>query len=355
MIADLLTRLEEEKDQWMYEAIARFHETILLVDGQKYTFTTGETPENQLIQIRNLEHSLWKQKSHDLEQMEKEMLSIKESINKDQQDLENLASTLDDLQNELAVYEEKQKGLEGIQLEKFTCYLHHEFNFDKKDQVVFKERKISRLMESYQNVEMDILDFYQRQLSSIWLVLTRSMENLPSTAKFDFNTQPPRTVLSLKHGRGLDQYIKPGNFEEDYKIVLDTLERNNAMVYDYYESQVNQFVQDSTDEITRLRTLANEQQRSANENILELQEKKRKKEARMIELQDRLSNAKQEWEQDSMRPQLLDDLLKEEFVKAVSGWQEKLLAENASDEERWVYHHYCQIILKQAEGIFENE
>lgn len=52
---------------------------------------------------------------------------------------------------------------------------------------------------------------------------------------------------------------------------------------------------------------------------------------------------------------MLEDMLKEEFVKLVSNWQEKLFAESASDEERWVYHQYCQIILKQAERIIGYE
>ena len=36
MITDLLTRLEEDKDQWIYEAIDHFNEGFLRFDGQKY-------------------------------------------------------------------------------------------------------------------------------------------------------------------------------------------------------------------------------------------------------------------------------------------------------------------------------
>ena len=352
MISDLLIRLEEEKDQWMYEAIDRFNERF---DGQKYELIAGPTPEDQMIEIKNIEHIMRKQKNLDLERMGNEINSIGESMEKDQQTLENFESTLDYLHKELEVYEGEQKGLDGIQLEKFTFYLDEKFNFDKKDQVIFKERKISKLIESYQIVEMEMLDYYERQLSNIWLLLTRSMENISSTAKFDFQTNPPLMSVSLNHGRGLDQYLKPGNFEEDYWIVLDTLERNNSIVYDYYASQIHQFITNCKDETVQLWTMKNEHKRLADENILELQEKKRKNAARLVELKDQLVRAKQGWEQDSLRPQLLEDILKEEFVKAVAGWQEELFAENASDEERWVYHQYCQIILKQAERIIGNE
>ncbi|MEH7011480.1 hypothetical protein V7087_11840 [Neobacillus niacini] len=369
MIADLLTRLDKEKDQWIYEAIDHFNEKLLQFDGHRYEkdqvmigvnglldeLTAVRTAENQIMQIKNIEHSMSKQKNLDLERMETEMKTMEESIEEDQRTLENLELTVVALQKELAIYEGEGKGLDMIQLEKFQCSLDDKFQFDKKDQVVFKERKISKLMECYHLVEMEMLNFYQKQLSNIWLLLTRSMEHISSNAKFDFVTNPPAVGVSLKHGRGLDQYLKLGNFEEDYQIVLDTLERNSDIVYDYYLSQINEFKVNSKEEMMQLWTLKNEHKRLAEENLLELQEKERQKENCILELQDRLGRAKLEWEQDLLRPKLLDDILKEEFVRAVSGWQEKLFAENASDEERWAYHQYCQIILKQAERIIGNE
>jgi hypothetical protein len=245
--------------------------------------------------------------------------------------------------------------LDTIQLEKFQSVLDDKFEFDKKDQVVFKERRISKLVDSYQLIEMEMIDFYQKQLSEIWLLLTRSMENISSTAKFDFETSHPIMGLSLKHGRGLDQYIKLGNFEEDYWIVHDTLVENNQMVYEYYGNQINQFKTNAKEEIMQLFNRKNEHKGLAEQKLLELREKKKQNDARFLELQNQLGKAKQGWEQDSLRPQLLEDILKEEFVKTVAKWQEKLFAEDTSDEERWMYHQYCQIILKQAERMIGYE
>jgi hypothetical protein len=350
MIADLLTSLEDEKDQWIYEAIDRFNERFLVFGDQK-----DGTAENQVIEIKNNEHSMFKQRSLDLERMEKELKTLVEGMEADKRTIENLELTCDVLQKELSIYESEEKALDQIQLEKFECFLDDKFTFDKKGQVVFKERKVSRLLESYQLVEMEMVDYYQRQLSHIWVLMSRSMQNIDSTAKFDFKTDPPLIGLSLKHGRGLDQYVKSGNFEEDYRVVLDTLVRNNDIVYDYYVSQVKQYKENGKEEILGLWTSKNEHKRLAEENLFDLQEKKAQKEARILELQDQLGRAKTEWEENMMRPKVLDDMLKEEFVKTVSDWQEKLFAESVSDEERWAYHQYCQIILKQAERIIGNE
>lgn len=352
MIADLLTKLEDEKDQWIYEAIDHFNG--LHSDGEKFVPPVG-TAENQIMQLKNIEYSIRMQKSLDLERMEIEMKTIKAGREEAQRTHENLVSTLELLNKELEIYESELKNLDKIQLDEFQCLLDAKFTFDKKDQVVFKERKISKLMESYQMVEMDMLEYYQKQLSNIWVLLSRSMQTIDPTAKIDFKTEPPLVAVSLMHGRGLDQYLKPGNFEEDYGIVLDTLGRNNDLVYEYYASQVDQFKQGSKQDLMQQWTLKDEQKRLATENLLELQEMKVGRENRMVELQSELVRAKQEWEQVELRPQLLDDILKEEFVKAVSGWQEKLFAEGTSDEERWIYHQYCQIILKQAERIIGDE
>jgi hypothetical protein len=350
MIANLLTSLEDEKDQWIYEAIDRFNERFLVFGDQKVG-----TAENQIMEIKNIEHSMFKQRSHDLARMEKEMKTLVEGIEENQRTLENLEPTLDVLKKELAIYVGEEKALDQIQLEKFECNLDEKFSFDKKDQVVFKERKVSRLLDSNKEVEMEMLDFYQKQLSHIWLLFTKSMQNISSNAKFDFETNPPVVAVSLKHGRGLDHYIKVGNFEEDYWIVHDTLEWNNNTVYEYYDNQIDQFKKNSKEVIMRFIHDKNGHKQLAEEKVLELHEKISQKKNHLLGIQDKLGRAKSEWEQNRLRPKVLDDMLKEEFVKTVSYWREKLFAENASDEERWAYHQYCQIILKQAERIIGNE
>ncbi|MCM3693318.1 hypothetical protein [Neobacillus niacini] len=349
LVTELLTKLEVEKDQWIYDAIKRF-------DGETYAENLElSTTEERILEIKNSEHSMYQQKKLDLERMELELNTLEEDVEENQRSLEDLEPTLDVLQKELAAYESGAKSLDEIQFEKFRCGLDDQFTFDKKDQVVFKERRISKLMGSYQLVESDMLDFYQRQLAEAWLLLTRSIETIASAVKFDFVTNPPVVEVDLKHGRGLDQYLKPGNFEEDYWIALGTLEWNNSIVYEYYLSQINQFQRNAKEELMQLWDRKHEQKRLADEKVLELQVKNRQMKERMVELKNQVGRAKPEWEQGLLRPKLLEDILKEEFVRAVSGWQEKLLARDASDEERWAYHQYSQIILKQAERIIGNE
>jgi hypothetical protein len=374
MIADLLTKLEEEKDQWINQAIARFNEGFLRVDGQRFENDQGligvygstqigkdelsavRSPEDRMMQIKNIEHSIRNQKNLDLERMKTEIKVMEESLKEVQQSYEELTSASRYLQEELEFYETQLEGWEGIQIEKFQCILFDKFTFDdKKDQVVFKERKISKLKESFQMVELEMLDFYHKQLSNCSLLIEQKMQMVTPSARFDFQTNPPIFGLSLKHGRGLDQYLNIKHFEEDYSIVLDTLVSNNNIAYEYYLSQINDIKRNSKKELLQLWVTKKEHHRLAEETIREKQEQKRQKEASLFAIQEKLNKAKREWNQDLKRQFKLDELLKDEFVKVVSGWQERLFAENTTDFERWAYHNYCQIILKQAERIIEND
>ncbi|MCQ6279344.1 hypothetical protein [Bacillus sp. EB600] len=318
--------------------------------------TAVKTPENQIMQIKNIEHSICKQKKLNFERMEKEYRLIKERLQEDQQNYENLVSASHYLQEEIGFCETELKNIDRIRLEEFTCDLYEKFTFDdKKDQVVFKERKKSKLMESFQMVEKEMLEFYKDQTEKNCQSLKQIIQRITPSATLDFQTDPPIEGLPLKHGRVLNQYLKRGTFEEDYSIVLDTLEKNNTIVYNYYFSQLNHFIQHCKKELLQLWNTKKEHYRLADDQVKEKLEQKRQKEASLIEIQEKLVWAKRERNQDLVHKRLLDEILKEEFVKAVDGWKEKMFSDRATDAERWAYHLYCQVILKQAERIIGND
>lgn len=131
LVTELLTKLEVEKDQWIYDTIKRF-------DGERYAGDQGlRSPEDRIIEIKDSEHSLCKEKKLNLERMEMELETLEEDVEENQRSLEDLEPTLDVLQKELALYESGAKSLDEIQFEKFRCGLDDQFTFDKKDQVVF--------------------------------------------------------------------------------------------------------------------------------------------------------------------------------------------------------------------------
>ncbi|MFZ7944851.1 hypothetical protein [Neobacillus sp. 19] len=357
MSIDLLTKLEEEKDQWIFRAITRFNKDFLHFDGEMQDeLTAVKPPENQIMQIKNILYSIYKQKKLDLERMEKEIKRNKDRIEEAEKVYRNLTMSAQYLQEDITHYEGLLTDLGQIQLEKFTCELYKKFQFDpKKDQVVVKERKTSKLNKSFKEAEWEMTEFYREQLVEIARKIKQMLPDAAPSLLFDFQSTPPLIALSLKHGRGLDRYFVPKNFEEDYKILRDTLNENNTIVYNYYRDQLNHFKQKAKKELMQLSGGKKEHRCMVLKSIEEKQAEKTQIEKSMAALEEKLSRALWEWNHEMERPRKLDEILKEEFVKAVSEWQEKLFATETTDVERWVYHQYSQLILIQAERIIGHE
>ncbi|GHI00969.1 hypothetical protein [Neobacillus kokaensis] len=341
MSIDLLTKLEEEKDQWIYKAIIRFDKELLQNEE-----ITGE---HQIMQIKNMHDSRHRQKTRELEQTNKDIKLVKESHEEVEQSFHHLNRTAHSLQEEIAHYEGLITDLDTILLEKFNCDLDKKFEFDQiKGQVLFKDRKTTKLVKSFDEMNREMDEFYQMQLDK---GTSRFGQFLPIALQ----TNPPVRCLSLKHGRGLDRYLVLKNFEDDYQIVQDTLNENNSAVYNYYVEQLNHFKQYGKKVLLQMCTLKKEHLQNVFQEIEEKEEQNRAKEMSISKLEEKLTKVHWEWNHDLDRLRKLDEILKEEFVNVVSEWQEKLFAKQTSDVDRWLYHQYCQIILKQSGRIFKNE
>ncbi|MBU8918442.1 hypothetical protein BGM25_20580 [Bacillus sp. FJAT-29953] len=347
MSIDLLARLEEEKDQWLHKAMDRFNEEFTCFDDK-----TVLTPEYQIMQMK----SIHRQNNLDLDRLEKEIKLIKDRIEEEELGYQNLTKAVQYLQEEITHYEGLLLELESIQLEKFNCFLNVKFEFDpKKDQVVFKDRKTTRLIEGFNEVESEMAEFYRKQLDDNERKLARIFRDAAPDISYVFQSNPQASSLSLKHGRGLDQYLVLKNFEEDYRIVADTLNENNMLVYEYYINQLNHVKQMGKRDLLLQSAAKKEQHQMASAKAAELQEQKRQKELSLATLEEQFTRALWEQNQELERLQKLDEFLKEEFVEAVSKWQAKLFGEQTPDVERWLYHQYSLMILKHAERIIGNE
>ncbi|MED4205919.1 hypothetical protein [Neobacillus mesonae] len=348
MSIDLLTKLEEEKDQWIYRAIVRFDKELLE--------NAEITPENQIMQIKNMHNRMYRQKTREWGQMNKDIKRMKESLEEVEQSVHHLNMAAQSLQEEIAQYEELIIDLDTSLLEKFKCELDKRFEFDQiKGCVLFKDRKTTKLVKSFYELNREMDEFYQKQLDRSIRRFDHYLGVAAHYERFDLHTNLPVTALSLKHGRGLDQYLVLKNFEEDYQIVQDTLNENNTMVYNDYVEQMNHFKQYGKKGLLQKCIIKKEHLRMVFEEIEEKKVQKRAKDMSISKLEKKLTKAQWEWNHDLERIRKLDEILKEEFMNVVSDWQEKLFAKQTSDVDRWIYHQYCQIILKQSEGIIGNE
>ncbi|WP_462411602.1 hypothetical protein [Neobacillus sp. Marseille-QA0830] len=358
MSIDLLTMIEEEKDQWIAKAMGRFNRRFRF-EGQSHEkeqeldeINGEKSPENQILQLKNIQQTMYRQITLELEQLDNEIGLLMKSIKEDVQRDGNLADAARYIQQEIDQFESLITEMDDIQLYKFNCLLYEKFEFDaKKIQVVFKHRKTSRLVESFHEVEREMKESYKQQLDEITKKFKQMRSETASSAKIEFHANPPVVELSLNHGRGLDQYLLLKNFEEDYQIAQDTLNEQNTIVYDYYLSQVERVKQIGKQELMGLCDAKRAHQQIALQDAEETQKQRQQKEKTVAELQEKRTRVQSVCNRGLDQMLKLDEFLKEEFVEAVSKWQEKMFAEEATDVERWMYHQYCQVILKQAERI----
>ncbi|WP_053363191.1 hypothetical protein [Bacillus sp. FJAT-27251] len=337
MITVLLAELEEKKDKWISAAIRRL--------GLDDEGMSEQDPENLILQLKDKQDHELKELSLELECMAKRLKELEQSILEKEQSLQALSVTLSTLQSELKSCKSELEWIEDFLFEEYEPNIQDRFAWDDKNsQVAFKDRKISRLRDSFKKEQEKMLQFYEQQIMNIW--------NADHTGPF---TTPPVSRLSLKHGHGLDQYVNPLNFKKDYHNVLDTLKMNSRIAYEYYLNQLREDNEKRTLEMQKLLDLNEGKLRELLEVKATLTEQKILEESMKRELEDKLSRSWWEWNTLIQEQLERKEILMEEFVKTVSKLQGKLLAEETNAEERWAYHQYCQIMLMQGERIIGND
>jgi hypothetical protein len=363
---ELFSKLEAEKDKWIHQAIDVFSEGFLRFDEQKYdkdqvlmgdygpTLNAVDTAENQILQIKNMLHSIRRQKIQELDGMKKIIQQLSETIENDEKSCKNDEKALDDLRAKLTSITDNLNRLDKLRMEEFDYEMEEHFRFEK-GKVIFKDRKTDKLIDMYNSLELAMLQHYEKQMRDLVKTMENVMLNVDLNPSLDFEATPFISGLELKHGGLSNQYLLYKNFEEDFSIVEETLEDNHKTIHQYYQQQINHMVKQCKQSLMDLLESKQNHHRAAEE---EVEQKKQIIHMNKNELKDvkgKLDHLSRKWNQELEYPLQLDAILKEEFVKAVSELQTKVVSLEASDSEKWVYHQYSQIMLKQAERIIGND
>jgi hypothetical protein len=217
--------------------------------------------------------------------------------------------------------------------------------------MIFKERKTSKLKEIFKLEQTKMQESYELQMSKYLGKIQQIFQTLELVDSLEVHTNPPFVRLSLKHGHGLDQYVNLANFKEDYFVLFEVLGKNNQIASHYYLRQLNEFKKKGRKELLKLVSEKGKQIRLQEDKINQIMKQQLEKESRRKVLEKQVTSAWWEWNHLMEQLLMIKDILKEEFVKALSRWQDKMFSEEESPEERWIYHQYGQRMMKQAERI----
>lgn len=349
---ELLSKLESEKDKWIYQAIDVFAEGFLQRQELLADLGADQTAENQIIQIKNQVHTIRRQKNQELEAMKKVIRQLSKTLNDDEKSYENDEKDLFYLRADLTLLTDNLHRLDDLRMEKFDYRVEDHFSFEK-GKVIFKDRKTDKLIDTYHLLELAMLQHYEKQMRQLVKSLETVMDNLDRN--LDFETTPSISGLALKHGRLSNQYLLYRNFEEDFSIVEETLDDNHKTIHQYYQQQIQHMVKQGKQAFNDLLESKHSLYRVAEEEVEAKKQKLELNKQEMKELQEKLDQAIWEWNPILERSRQLEEILKEEFVKAVTALQTPMLSPDVSDSEKWAYHQYSQILLKQAERIIGND
>ncbi|MFS0634300.1 hypothetical protein AB1K84_00230 [Mesobacillus foraminis] len=310
--------------------------------------TGTKSPETRMLEVKSRMRGFFRAKDLQLETLEKKLQDLQENLIACEQSCRQSEDDAAQLFGQVELCEAELTSLKEIEIEKFEASSNEAIGL-----APFKERKISKLKESFKQQETSMLDFYEEQAARVSILLKEILQDGFSLRAFD--TNPPIGRLALKHGKGLDQYLNLGNFEEDASIVRETLERNNETIFGYYTRQLNDYKEKGQKRLQEQLKVKEEKYEEAAKRGRETQEQQEQYKHKILEAEEQLTEARSVYHHCLESIHNLDDLLKEEFAKAAASLQEKMLAENASDIERWACHNYSQRMLKQAERMMKND
>lgn len=355
---ELFSKLESDKDKWIYQAIDVFEKANPWIQQLFHElledFNAVKTPENQILRIKNIVHSIQREKNQELEGMNKLIRQLSETIEMDEKSCENDEKALDDLRADLKSLTDYLNRLEQLRMAQFDYEIGEHFKFEK-GKVIFKDRKTDKLIETYHSLELAMLQHYEKQMRQLVNEINRVTLNADLNPTLDFETDPSLNGLALQHGGLSNQYLLYKNFEEDFSIVEETLEDNHKTIHQYYQLQIHHMVKQCKQSLMDLLESKQIHYRAAEEELEEMKQKVHMNRKQLKDVKEKLDHAFKEWNQDLERPLQLDAILKEEFVKAVSELQTQLVSPEVSESEKWAYHQYSQIMLKQAERIIGND
>jgi seryl-tRNA synthetase len=349
---ELLSKLESDNDKWIYQAIDVFSGGLLQRLELLEDLDADQSPENQILQIKNRVHSIRSQKNQELNAMKKRIRQLNETIKEDEEKCGESEKSLDELRADLTSLTDSLQHLENLRMVQFAQQLEEHFTFEK-GKVIFKERKTDKLIDTYHALELAMLQHYEQQMRQMVKALDKAM--LDVERNLDFETTPSISGLVLNHGGLSNQYLLYKNFEVDFSIVEETLEDNHKTIHQYYQLQIQHMMKQGKQALSDVWEAKQNHYRTAEKELEETKQKIDMNKEQLKDLQEKLDQAIWEWNPILDQALRLDEILKEEFVTAVSELEAQLLTPDLSVSEKWAYHQYGQIMLKQAERIIGND
>ena len=307
-----------------------------------------ESPEREVMQLLNLEDLAHKRKSEEVEvynkRMEKEERRLGELkayakvLTKKYKQLDKEIEELRDLASELDQY--KQIDLPSI------------YDIPSWSYRTYHGRSVASLKGDYvdglNHLRDGFNDSLRRWNQSIRL-LTETYYLPFSPIAFPHDTEKDTIYID----RFFERYFLKNSFQEDLAYCERKLEKSRERIMEKINKESSSKLKkivNERDKLIKYKELLKQQHM---ESIDKISTECGELVKILSDLKKSLEQTRREWDHDIQRTNELYRYLKKSFTQEVNFFRSKLQSPNVSNEEKWAYHLYWNIIDKDSERIIQ--
>ncbi|WP_099354835.1 hypothetical protein [Fredinandcohnia onubensis] len=305
------------------------------------------SPENEIMQLKNLDAYILKKSEQEKSHLEKEIEQIKSEIKETRNVIDSKGSKSTLLEDRIKDIKKELKGLTKLAItkpEKITIN-----RWDDRHRSLRTTRALdNEFLFHLDNLKEEFEKQYQKIMRT-FLIIERTHHLKLDPIQFEFTEKS----ISFTNQYVLETYYKRTNFNYDCYRVESLL---HEIILENYQKMLQAFVaagQKVAVDLNRYLTIL---EYKLGELADEIRDSQTSLEGLRIKLSDKKNDkhlAEAEWNRDLERSKQLTSYIQASFLEQFAKYQEAF--QIASVEEKWLYHQYFNILIKQAERVLEDD
>lgn len=338
-LQSLNSSLYEKSSVWVEDVFSHLVEDL----------TSIYSPENEIRQLKDLDGYIVKRSKDEEEQL----VSCKKEIEGErgliEGTLKSLNEAIDKLYDKISQYMDEKEELKARKLK-----IKHRISISAWESRSLSTKTTSALDNEFKYIQDQIKELFEEEAAKFAkeMKTTELLLNL-SLKEFTFYFQ--ESYLSLTNEYVFETYFSKKNFNVDCSRVEyrlnECLKENN----DRLKKAVNSYLQEMSCKLDQVILKLNIQRENLNEEKKQVIVQHKELSAELEKINRKIAQAHEEWERDLARSQKLTHYLEKAFLEQFNSYLNLMNKKAASPEEKWLYHHYLNIMRNQAEGIIHRD
>ena len=320
-------------EQWMINQFATLIEDI----------TTLHKPENRVLQMKNIDKGIKKQRKNELEDFRLELEQILKQQDKTQKKINY---------NHFQINRNKESAALLRCSMEFICKLEV-MKYNSTREISNEEMKVSYLEQTYSLLMSGMLEHYHGEMKKALDAIKKTMEEHDIDADLWWKEGEIDSSFYPVHKGVFNQYLSKKKFMKDYDRLVDKLEENDRELRNHYKLQIRGLAKKNKSKLHEKERGLTFGALSYEKGISQLTEEFLRLEKQADLQTSRIEKARKEWEFDLKRTEKLDEILKESYIEEAQMLESLLLSDETTSDVKWGIQQYWTIITGTAERLID--